>query len=103
MSGTDLAHAATVGFRSLSTTLALGNKGGRIDRQRSPISLRPRYAVSGTDLAYGPIRQRARYAMPSTGLAHSAMLYAYARATRCPVLKKWTGLNGSKSLFAPAA
>eukprot|EP00961_Rhodomonas_salina_P037909 509160-Rhodomonas_salina.3 len=43
-----------------------------------PIGLRACYAVSGTDLAYAATR--------CAHVAPTALVWSYARATRCPVL-----------------
>eukprot|EP00961_Rhodomonas_salina_P144073 1939431-Rhodomonas_salina.1 len=64
MRGTEIAHA--------------GQEGGMTRLLRSPISLRPCYAMSGTDLAYGAISLRPCYAM--------SLPAPYALPTPCPVL-----------------
>eukprot|EP00961_Rhodomonas_salina_P279448 3774984-Rhodomonas_salina.1 len=65
MSGTDLGYAATA-------VPASGSGGCSFPSELSPISLRPCYAMSGTDPAQSASGIRACYAMSGTGLAYGA-------------------------------
>eukprot|EP00961_Rhodomonas_salina_P041407 557528-Rhodomonas_salina.3 len=78
MSGTDL---APVGTRTTSRTRPKRRKSGRKSRS-FPISLRPRCAMSGTDLAYSSFPLRPRYAMSGTDLAYGATSEWRLRAAR---------------------
>eukprot|EP00961_Rhodomonas_salina_P260715 3523312-Rhodomonas_salina.3 len=66
--------------------------GETVDRRRAggegelwAICLCPRYAVSGTETAYGTVCLRASYAMSGTYTARSLSSYAFPMP--CPVLR----------------